>query len=111
MGEKIKFEKTVIVKDSDGITRQAFVAGNEYDTYVVKTILKNDTVVNPSDLPTETEEFQESNTEKKNSTMENKMLPENFQDESSPSQAEAETGDEEKESVPVVKHKSKIKEK
>lgn len=49
----VKFDKTIIVKDEYGITRQAFVAGDSVERYVYDAIVATDEVMNPEDLPAE----------------------------------------------------------
>lgn len=55
--DKVKFEKTILVRDKYGVKRKAFPAGSEIEKYVVASILKVDSVVNPDDLPEEVKPF------------------------------------------------------
>lgn len=47
----VKIDKTIIVKDEYGVTRQAFVAGDVVEQYIYNAVLSSSTVQNPKDLP------------------------------------------------------------
>lgn len=51
MANKIKLEKDIYVRDKYGVRRHAFIAGTEVDEYFFKSVVTNETVVNPEDLP------------------------------------------------------------